>query len=255
MSGTSNALLRPLGTGVPLPGGNVPTPRGPTAQEGAQPINMRGPTLPAMHRMVAQPPPQPLGPAAGSGGGASPLTSGGVAAPPQGGSLQDQIKSHMKRAKAAFDNTGRALKQIDLIRQGLDKLGDKQDMVTMEDIVHEAGKLVSHGIDPIAMAGVLADAPQEGGGEALGGWVASHAQMAMQAEQQLIAQHNANAHEMGQAALHDMMLTTMAHQQGAPPPAPTNGNSLSPDQSDLTPASPLQYGGRFLKTQGNMLGG
>lgn len=260
MSG-ANSLLRPLGQGVPLPGGNIPTPSGPRgAPQGAQirtnrnsPLALRGPTMPQMQAMVAQPPPMNNMGAGGPAGGLGQMpdpTAGGL-------SLQDQLTQHMKRAKAAFDNTGKALKQVDLIRKGLEKLGDKQDMVTMEDIIKEAGTLVSHGIDPIAMAGVLADAPQEGGGEALGGWVQSHAQTAMQAEQQLKAQHEMNGHVMAVAAMHSIMAASMGHgtpdnnvlQQDTPGNALTPaGNALSPaEHHELPGANPMEFGGRFLQ--------
>lgn len=245
MSGTAgpiglNQLQRPLGRGMPLPGGDVvdmpqnrmTLPGGGPGGGGSGPE--RRMTMGNMQQLVAQPSPNAAGPQS---------TPGGMAPP---ASLQDQLTSHMKRAKAAFDVTGKAIKQLDLIRKGLERLSDKQDMVTLDDIIHEAGQLVSHGIDPVAMAGVLADAPQEGGGEALGGWVASHAQNAAQAEQGLIAQHEQNTHDMGVAALHSMMAVVTGH--GMPDDQQLQQNGLNtPQQAPSSQGNPLAYGARFMQ--------
>jgi hypothetical protein len=159
------------------------------------------------------------------------------------------------RAKAMYKSTNEALQKIDLIRKGLEKLQDKQDMVTMEDVVHEAGKLASHGIDPIALAGVLADAPQEGGGEALGGWVASHAQTAMQGEQQLMAQRDIARHQVATSAMHLLMAhANMQAMMGAIPPMGDipQGNELTPGTEDGGPAEhpgAMQLGQRFMERQ------
>lgn len=226
----SNALSRPLGRDVPLPGGDVVD----TPQQRQ--------TLP--------------GGAPGGGGNAP-------APPPQQGgqymSFEDSRKTLLQqhnRNKAAFEATGKALKQLDTIRKGLEHLADKQDVVTMEDVVEEAGKLVAHGIDPVALAGVLADAPQEGGGEALGGWVASHAQTAAGAEQQLMAQHNLLRHQVGMSAIHMMMADangqTALGSMGRGSTGNDLGTAASPelgDQPDSSPGNALAMGQRFMRPQ------
>lgn len=183
-------------------------------------------TMPAMQRLAAQAP-----------------TPGGlpIQAPTQFGSqdLQDQLMGHMKRAKAAFNTTGKALDKLDLIRRSLNRLSDKKDMVNLDDIIDEAGKLVSHGIDPVALAGVLASAPQEGGGQALAGWVATHAANAAASEQQLRMQHNQNAHDMGVAALHSIMAAVTGH--GMPSPQASQVD-MDRDLSDDGQQNMLQRG-------------
>jgi hypothetical protein len=175
--------------------------------------------------------------------------------------MQD-LTDHAHRSKAAWEQTGKALKQLDHIRKELDKLGDKQDMVTMDDVVGAAGRLVAHGIDPVALAGVLADAPQDGGGAALGGWVQSHAQAAMEGEQKLLALHQANQHEMGVAALHVIMGHTMGGGKipiREQPSQPNGGNDLEGGGNQLngngasSPAAtahdPIAHGMRFMERQ------
>jgi len=139
--------------------------------------------------------------------------------------LQQELTDHMYRSKAMYDQTGKAIRQVDAIRKELEKLADKQDMVTMEDVIAAAGRLVGHGLDPLALAGILADAPQDGGGAALGGWVQSHAQAAMEGEQKLLALHDSNAHEMGVAAAHVMMVNEM----GGGPPARRSSSAAPMD--------------------------
>jgi hypothetical protein len=169
------------------------------------------------------------------------------------------------RNKALFEHTGQALKKIDIIRKGLEKLSDKQDVVTMDDIVEEAGKLVSQGIDPMALAGILADAPQEGGGEALGGWVASHAQVAAQGEQAMMQQHALARHNMAVSAIHLLMAHTNAQMMtGGPVPMgrpmggqgnDLNGNGSSPDIPQPTPGDNTPNGHNALAVGSRFMGG
>lgn len=261
MSGTSgppglNALQRPLGRGLPLPGGDVmprPPPRltlpgGGPGGGGGNPIprNLSNRT---MQNMAGPPPPN------GNGGGTiGSLPAGGMSFD---GSRQTLMDQH-KRNKAALEASVKALNKVDLIRKGLEKLSDKQDLVTMDDIVDEAGKLVAHGIDPVALAGILADAPQEGGGEALGGWVASHAQTAMIGEQNLIQHTSLMRHRMGVSAMHLLMAHANAQnlmgglvpkmgngQQNGSDLSPTDTESPTP-QGDQTVGGSLAMGQRFM---------
>lgn len=236
----SNALSRPLGNNVPLPGGDqVDTPQQRLTLPGGSPGGGGNPTPPA-----------------------SPQLTGGVGDLPSpqmsfDGSRRTLMQQHL-RNKAAFEATGKALKQLDHIRKGLERLADKQDIVTIDDVVDEAGKLVAHGIDPVALAGILADAPQEGGGEALGGWVASHAQTAAMAEQKLMVEHSVVQHMMGVSAMHLLMAHANSQMMLGPmaPPVQQPGgpdNSLATqDSPDLTdnpehsPANMLAHGQRFM---------
>lgn len=209
----SNALTRPLGPNVPLPGGDqVDTPQQRLTLPGGSP----------------------------GGGGNAPATgpapAGGVGDLPSpnmsfDGSRKTLMQEHL-RSKAQYQAMSKALKQLDHVRKGLQTLADKQDMVSMDDLIDEAGKLVAHGIDPMALAGVLADAPQEGGGEALGAWVASHAQTAADAEQNLMQQRALAQHQMGVSAIHLLMAHANAQHMlgGISPPI---GRGLQEDNNDL----------------------
>ena len=125
-------------------------------------------------------------------------------APPPAPTLGDKLMPGHVAAKAAFDKTTEAVRRADQVRKVLQGLAEKSDQVTQEDVIEAAGKLVAGGEDPLAMAGLLADMPQEGGGQALAGWVAQHAQQAAQMEQQVMQAHRAVAHEVGTSAIHMM---------------------------------------------------
>lgn len=183
------------------------------------------------------------------------------------GSRRTLMQQH-NRNLAWQKQTTDGLNKLDKIRKGLERLADKQDMVTMDDVIDEAGKLVTHGIDPMALAGLLADAPQEGGGEALGGWVASHAQTAMLAEQRLIQAHNLAMNRTAISAMHMLMAHAngQAMMDGISPgvgksetvDADQNGNGISlkgngqipaPSPGDASPQNNLAIGARFMGPQ------
>src|SRR4249920_3249111 len=138
MSESVGRLANPLGPGMPMPGDAPP---GMSSGRAPRPSGTPG------------------------GGGVAPRLGPQM---PTGldGAMQALQKGH-GQAKAAFEQTSRAVAMMDHVRKGLEKLSNRGDMVTPEDVIAEASKLVAHGIDPAALAGILADMPQEGGGEAL----------------------------------------------------------------------------------------
>jgi hypothetical protein len=148
--------------------------------------------------------------------------------------MQALQKGH-GQARAAFEQTSKAVTQMDHVRKGLERLSDRGDMVTPEDVIAEASKLVAHGIDPAALASILADMPQEGGGEALGGWVTAHAVSAAQAEQQLMQARAVAQHELGVSAVH--MLTAHDVHRAVTGPGPQPGPEASADGGNALGAS------------------
>lgn len=197
MSGTSN----PLGP-MPMPGG--------------EPVNMPGAPAPQIGA---------VGPGGPAPGGPPP------GMPTSFGEARNILEAQHGRNKAAFEATNKALAGMDSLRQSLARLTEKGDVVTPEDVIEEAGKLVGRGLDPMALAGVLADMPQQGGGQALAGWLAQHAMAAAASEQQIKAQNNVARHAMGVSALHELMGHSIGQalmpQQGEPgfePPNPLKVN-------------------------------
>lgn len=113
---------------------------------------------------------------------------------------------------------------LKVVRKALDGLVELADTVTPEDVVKAAGSIVSHGLDPMAMANLLADMPDNS--QALQDWVKQHDMETTQREQQLAAATHAVRHQMGTMALRKVLLTHMASQGGQlamAPPSDTGG--------------------------------
>lgn len=246
MSGTLNQLqVPPVAAGAP-PGGpqvDMPEPRLPgrlgTPGGGGTPAGSLGNAL------------APAGPQVAPGPGGTPMPGAGGPMPSGLDGVTNVLQKAHGQAKAMFENTTKNLARIDAIRKGLERLSDKGDVVTTEDIIEEAGKLVGHGIDPNALAGLLADMPQEGGGEALGGWVATHAITAAAAEQQLLVAHNVARHQMGVAAMHaitanDAGANIRAIDQNG---GGVNNQLTGPAEGDTSMSSARAIGRRFMEPQ------
>jgi hypothetical protein len=139
--------------------------------------------------------------------------------------LRSRLLQAHAMAKAQFDKTSDLVARADRVRSGLQSLTALGDMITPEDVIKEAGKLVAGGADPLVLAGVLADMPQNGGGEALQGWVGMHVQQAAAAEQQVMQVHALAQHHLGTTALHALQAHTgyTAVPATAPPANPLTG--------------------------------
>lgn len=151
-------------------------------------------------------------------------------APDPHAALAGRLTAAHDSARAMFDKTGELVARADRARRGLETLTKLSDMITPDDVVREAGKLVAAGEEPLALAGLLADMPQNGGGQALAGWVQAHAVQAAQTEQRIAQAHAAAKHQLGVAALHGMQVGAAASSGQATPtatPAPAP-NALQP---------------------------
>lgn len=146
-------------------------------------------------------------------------------------------KNH-QAVSAMFDATQKALKQSANVRQELDKLTGMGDVVTGEDVIEGAGRIVAKGGDPLAMAGVLADMPSEGGSAALAGWIAQHDMAAKQHEAMLQAANEVARHQLGVSSLHMIAAHSMNPQSQAPSLAPAAPqNQLSPPTTPVNGVS------------------
>lgn len=113
--------------------------------------------------------------------------------------LQALADAHAS-ARSQFDQVDAAKQMLDHVKTGLDKLTQLGDMVTPEDVIEEAGRLVARGAPAGQMAALLADMP-DAGGPALQGWLAQHEQMVVQKEAQLMPAHQLLGHRAAVAGL------------------------------------------------------
>lgn len=101
--------------------------------------------------------------------------------------------------KAQFTKLAEARSMLDKVRVELTSLDKLGDLVTSEDVIRGAGKLVAAGLSPMAMAKLLSDLPEQG--PAINAWLASHAQAVGQREQQLDPVLAEARHQLGVSAL------------------------------------------------------
>lgn len=161
--------------------------------------------------------------------------AGPGSAPAAPSTLRQRLLLAHSAAKSMFEKTGELVGRTDRARVQLEHLTALGDMIAPEDVIKSAGRLVAGGEDPLALAGLLADMPDNP--QALQGWVAQHAQQAAQTEQQVLQTHAAARHQLGVSALHVLQ----AHgQQGGQMNQPTGElpGQLPPSANALTGGTP-----------------
>lgn len=120
------------------------------------------------------------------------------------------------------------------VREQLEHLTTLGDLVSEEDVVKSASKIVATGVPPMAVATLLSDMPTTGG-EALASWIAGQEQQFAAKEQQLNQVLSTMRYETGLAALR--MLSAEHFSGLGDPGAPQGaGNPLMPGSPGLGPA-------------------
>jgi hypothetical protein len=127
----------------------------------------------------------------------------------------------MTRAK--YDKLAEAKGLLEKIKKELLPLAKMGDTVSQDDVIKAAGKIVGHGLGAGAVAGLLADMPQDG--QPLAAWVAQHLLGIQQREQQLAPVLTGIQHELG---VHSLQLLAAHSIHGGPQvPTPGEGNPLT----------------------------
>src|SRR3954471_9310427 len=117
--------------------------------------------------------------------------------------MADSIFDIHDKVKAQFQHVGEVGKNLSGVSNILDGLVKLGDVVTEDDVVKAAGKIVGKGLLAAnAMAGILAGMPENGGGEALAGWIAQHDQEIKQQQMQVEQLHEAVGHQLAVSAHH-----------------------------------------------------
>lgn len=167
-----------------------------------------------------------------AGGGGQQQPSAGSGGPLSPDPLFNQLSAAHDQAKAMFDHTSDLFDKMKPIRNALDSLIKKGDVVSNEDVVKAASKVVSSGsMTPNEMAVLLSRMPSTEG-PALAQWVQQMDQTVQAQEAQLEQGHAIARHEMGVSA---MRLLQYAHQAG---PARLNGGPPGASPNALTGQSP-----------------
>lgn len=127
---------------------------------------------------------------------ASPRNNQGAAADP----LTQQTQQQHDGAKAVYDQLSKARGMLDHMRREMDGLVQKGDVVTPDEVISAAGRVVGHGVGAREMAMMLADMPQMAG-QGLAAWLAAHDQGIAQQEAHVNQMLMVAAHRYGMAGL------------------------------------------------------
>lgn len=189
---------------------------------------------------------QPAAPANGMGVPSSPQVSTGVEGPepPDLNGLLPHMEGGHQREATKYEKLKEAQGKATTMREQLDSLVKLGDMISSEDLVKAASKLVAKGFGAGELAGILSEAPDAG--EALQGWVMQKDLSLRQNEQKLTAMLDQTRHDLGVSAMRLLAGHSMAqaHGWGAEPQStlspPSSGaaqatgaaNSLIPGGSD-----------------------
>jgi hypothetical protein len=157
--------------------------------------------------------------------------------------LASQMSAHHDNLAARSASISTQLEATKRAEVEMAKLARLGEAITPDEVIESAAKMIgSNGADPVGMAAMLSDMP-ENGGAALAAWVQQHDQ---RLKQQLVQTQQAAglaAHQAGVAGFHALLADHVHEQtQGAPGPSVAPGaNSLMPSASAQPPASALPF--------------
>lgn len=143
------------------------------------------------------------------------------------------------------------------VRIQLDHLTKLGDLITTDDVLSSASHIVAAGVDPMQMATLLTDMPEQP--EALRQWVVQQDQQIQQKEQQLDQVLGMVRHETGLAALRMLAAQHMDHQQEQSQMLPgqdmAGSNGMMPQGQPSTMMMPGAAGQQAAQSQVNPLMG
>lgn len=142
---------------------------------------------------------------------------------------------NLSEIMAGYEQLQQAESKLSVVREGLESLMAKGDMVSQEDVVDVAGRIVAEGISPGAMAALLADMPQKP--EEIAQWIAGHEAQLQQREAALLQVQGAVRHHMGVTALTDLKMNSPSVAEAEAGEAPQGPSAPMPG------ANPLAVGG------------
>lgn len=148
--------------------------------------------------------------------------------------MHDELRQAHDTSKAQFGKLAEARGMLDRARVELESLGKLGDMITQEDVIKGAGKLVAAGLSPMALAKLLSDMPEKS--EPLAAWVQGHAQQLAAREAQLDPVLAQARHGLGVTAMRSLLVHQLVPQGQGPGQMPA-GAGVSP-AAGANPLSP-----------------
>lgn len=144
-------------------------------------------------------------------------------APPQAAPAEapQTLESFAEGLGAKYEKLMQAGEMLSRVRESMDALVALQDVVTPEDVIDQAGKLVSAGLDSSSVVAILAEMPDNS--EALQAWVQTQNANVQEREAQLEEVTRDIRHQMGVVGLKMVLKTGAASPGEASPQAPALG--------------------------------
>ena len=140
------------------------------------------------------------------------------------------METQHAQSRAQLDKLEELASTARATREQFSHLMNLGDLVTPDDVVASASKIVAAGGEPMNIAGVLADMPPQS--EALKAWIAGQAQQFAQKEAQFTSVLSQVRHATGLAALRLLAADSFADQGLGPDAQPLPG-SLAPQGPNL----------------------
>lgn len=173
---------------------------------------------------AGSPPPQAPG-SDPSASQANPLSQPGVNNAPSV-DIHGAMAQDLNTATARFNKVSQSMQMLEAVRKEFDKLTAMGDTVSMDDVIKGAGVLVSRGLSAPAIAGILADAPDNP--QALQAWVSRLDNAVIQQTAQREMELKLTRHAMAVAGLKSLVVNALR------PPGP----GVQPPTNTLAPAEP-----------------
>ena len=146
-----------------------------------------------------------------------------------GPDLFSVAQSAHQKVRAVYDKVDETKQQLTRVRGELDKLMNLGDMVSEDDVIGAAGRLVGHGLGAEAMAELLATMPMQGG-QALAGWIATQDAQLKQHEFMVHHTQQGLRHELGQSAMR-VLAAAQLHGGGEAQPIQSGAEALDVQQA------------------------
>lgn len=162
------------------------------------------------------------------------LTPGAPAGRSRGEEMIEAMDQQHRQTRAQLDKLEEQAARQRVVREQLNYLKTLGDLVSEEDVVKSASKIVASGTPPMMMATLLADMPS--GSEAIRDWIAGQEKAFAQKEAQMSQVLGGLRHQTGLAALRLLAADSFGGMMA--PGAPSQSNPLMPQGPGLAPPTP-----------------
>lgn len=137
------------------------------------------------------------------------------------------VHSAHRKMSAAYDKVTESKSQLGHVRKEIDKLVDLGDLVSEDDVIKSAGRLVGHGLGSETLAEILSTMPANKG-QSLAAWVQNLDKQVGEREFQLEHIHNGMRHALGQSGMRVLAAEHLANQ-----PQPEQQQPINPMAMNL----------------------